>query len=141
MARGEEPKEGLGPNLLLQKPIKAVSPPAADRELSISRQDDQVAAPVTALDLLDLLYVQDRRAVDANEAGWIELFLEILHGFPEGVGPVSAIDPHIVAEGVDPVNLIYVEQKEAAIELDLEALNIRLGSIGVLRSSRVVFLL
>src|SRR5713101_8138154 len=88
-------------------------------------QDHHVLSAKEGLELLDLLEVHDGRAVDPDEAGRVELTLEVLHGLAQQVPGLADVDSHVVPFRVDPFDFAHRQQGYLAARLDEQAVEVR----------------
>src|SRR6185295_15512588 len=105
---------------------------SADLHLLAAAEHQEAFSVGVRLDLLDLVEVDDGRAVDALEAARIEALLEILHRLAQDQGVVAGIDAHIVAGGVDLLDRIDVDAEDLAAVLDVDHLLVAVGGVRVL---------
>src|SRR5205085_10738051 len=80
------------------------------------------------LDLLDALDVHEGEAMDAEETVRVELRLEPRHRLADEVLLAPAVEPQVVARRLHPVDLVDLDEHEAAAGLDEEALHVALLS-------------
>src|SRR3546814_7159189 len=100
---------------------------AADLHLRARAEHEEAFAVGVRLDLLDLIEVDDGRAVDALEVPGVEPLFEVLHRLAQDQAVVGGIDAHIVAGGVDALDAVDVDAKNLSAILDVYHLFIAVG--------------
>src|SRR5467141_1487023 len=88
-------------------------------------QDHHVLPAEEGLELLDLLEVHDGRPVDPDEAGCVELTLEVLHRLAQQVPGLADVDAHVVPLRVDPFDLAHGQERHLAARLDEQTIEVR----------------
>src|SRR5512143_4189413 len=76
------------------------------------------------LELLDVIDVDDRRAMDTDERLGVELRLHVLHAFAQEVGVALRVDLDVVARRLDPIDLLGPNEEHATARLDDQALRV-----------------
>ena len=66
--------------------------------------------------------IHDYRTVNAHEMRWIEPLSNSRNGFSKEVGVSASIETNIVGRGLDPVNLVLVQEHYVAVCADNQAL-------------------
>src|SRR3546814_11389062 len=100
---------------------------AADLHLRARAEHEEAVAVGVRLDLLDLIEVDDGRAVDALEVPGVEPLFEVLHRLAQDQAVVGGIDAHIVAGGVDALDAVDVDAKNLSARSEAR----RVGKEGV----------
>src|SRR5262249_11890379 len=76
--------------------------------------------------------VDDRTAVDAHEAGWIENRGDTLHGLTQQWTRVVLVQAHVVPARLDPFHVFHAHDIGSASRANTDPVHIRCGSRGLL---------
>ena len=77
--------------------------------------------------LLDALQVDNRRAVHALEHLGVEALFHYLHGGAQDMGFLTCVDAHVIAGGVDKVDIVDLNPGDAPAVLDVQVAIIERG--------------
>ncbi len=116
---------------LTQPLTQTVAEVAAGCELLAVVEHDNRVTTEPGLNLFDALDVDDGGAMDAAEASRVQLRLKCRHRFPDEMSDAAGMQADVVVFGFDPINVIRLEQNDAAIRFDRDAFDV---------SSAVIFL-
>src|SRR2546429_181154 len=87
-------------------------------------QDHHILPAEERLELLDLLEVHDGRPVDPDEAGRVELTLEVLHRLAQQVPGLTDVDAHVVPLRVYPVDFAHGQERHLSARLDEQSIEV-----------------
>ena len=91
------------------------------------------------LQLLDAIYVDQGRSMDAQESGRIEAAFERLQGLADQMGFTAYVDAHVIIGCFQPINLFYAEKEYSAGGPDDNARQVLLPRLQVFEQSRQPF--
>jgi selenide,water dikinase len=115
-----EARDGIALELLIadQKLANPVLVAAAHLELRTTLQMQQILAIIERLGAGDQFVVDDCRAVHAQKNRRVEHTLELFHGDAHDVGLAGGVDAHVVAGGINPLDLRDPDKLDIAAILD-----------------------
>ena len=104
---------------------------AAAGQLLAAVQHHDIFSTIDGYQFLDAPDVHDHRAVYADEVSGVQALGHPGNGFPKEVGILPCIETNVVGCGLDPVNLVKVQEDYPAVRSDRQAL-VELGSWSLL---------
>src|SRR5689334_3919558 len=105
--------------------LQFVPVPTTQRKPRSIAQDDDILAVEPGLQFLDPLGVDDARAVDADEAARVEARLHVGHRLAEEMRLFTEMQAHVVARGLDPIEIFGAQEEHAATRLHDQAIELR----------------
>src|SRR5689334_12106719 len=91
-------------------------------------QHHHIFAVEPRLHFLDAVGVDDARTMDADETLGIQARFHVVHRLAEEMGFFAEVEPHVIAGGLDPIDLLCAQEKYASTRLDDETIEtLRLG--------------
>ena len=96
-----------------RQPAQLLGRPAARYHDGPVFQGDREAAIVVGAQMLDLVLVDDVRAVHLAEPASVETGRELSEGPVQEENPLRGVDPGIVVLGLDPANALDVDRNDA----------------------------
>src|SRR5262249_62400881 len=109
-------------------PEKCVEPrpvAAAQRQLGAVPEMHDAVAVEAGLQRLDAPDVHERGSVDADEPGRVEFRLDLVQALPEQVSLGADVKSHILAAGLDPIDVLGPHRDDATPLADEEEVHVR----------------
>ena len=117
---------------LVHEPGDARVIPAAEFQLRPVVENHRLLARERRTQFPQAIKIHDRRAVDADKARGIQARLEPRHRLAQEVHAAGNVECHVIALGLDPIDLLGLEEKNLARRFEANAVagGIFLGRTG-----------